>query len=211
MSDGGSVKEYEYSYDAMVEQADYRAPEALFGLMYEYVSAGECLLDLGVGTGRVAGLFARAGLHVSGMDRSPVMLGLCALKQNFQTLKQHDLLKAPYPYGSESYDFITCVGVLNHFEDLAVVFGECARILRKGGYFGFMAGHGNSSAADKMQEQEGRDDCGMNSQSEEDIRQYLAANSMQLQRSLVMEVKSGMCHERVMPVRLYVVRKKSAE
>ena len=37
-------------------------------------------------------------------------------------------------------DHIVCVGVLNFFSDLSPVFGESARILRKGGLFVFVVG-----------------------------------------------------------------------
>jgi predicted TPR repeat methyltransferase len=84
-------------------------------------------------------LLGKAGLKVYGMDVSQEMLDACRSK-GFTDLTRHDLTEPPYPYDSESLDHAVCVGVLNFFSDLSPVFGESARILRKGGLFVFVVG-----------------------------------------------------------------------
>ncbi len=77
-------------YDHQARQNHWH-PEALFGLCYEYVQPGNCLLDIGTGTGLAAEPFARAGLQVSGFDNSPEMLAVCRAKGFAVELKQHDI------------------------------------------------------------------------------------------------------------------------
>jgi len=38
-------------FDAQSRQYEWHAPEVVFGLAFEFVSAGETLLDMGIGTG----------------------------------------------------------------------------------------------------------------------------------------------------------------
>jgi predicted TPR repeat methyltransferase len=71
------------------------------------------------------------------MDISQEMLAACRSK-GFTHLACHDLTRRPYPYPSESLDYVVCIGVLQFCSDLSPVFGESARILRKGGLFVFV-------------------------------------------------------------------------
>jgi ubiquinone/menaquinone biosynthesis C-methylase UbiE len=125
-------------YDRNVETKAWRGPEVLFGLTYLYVQPGQSLLDIGIGTGLGSLPFHKAGLHIYGMDLSADMLEACRAKGFAEDLKQHDLLLAPYPFPDASMDHVISVGVLNHFSDLTVVFGEARRILHDEGTFGFM-------------------------------------------------------------------------
>jgi predicted TPR repeat methyltransferase len=134
------------AYDEEAEATGWFGPEVVFGLAYQYVQPGQSILDIGIGTGLSSILFLKAGLEVHGMDISPHMLEACRSK-GFTSLHLHDLGKPPYPYDSESMDNAVCAGVLNFFSDLSPVFGETARILRKGGLLAFVVGEraeGNS-------------------------------------------------------------------
>ncbi|TKJ39949.1 SAM-dependent methyltransferase [candidate division LCP-89 bacterium B3_LCP] len=115
-------------------------PEVIFGLMYEYVNSGEMLLDIGIGTGLCSVPFHRAGLKIYGVDGSSEMLEACKPKNIAAELKQHDLLKTPLPYPDEFCHHAICGGVFHFFGDLRSFFGETARILKKGGIFGFTVG-----------------------------------------------------------------------
>ena len=128
-------------YDRSAEHKNWRGPEVVFGLAYAFVEPGQSLLDIGIGTGLSAALFHKAGLVVYGMDLSPQMLEACRGKGFTSDLTEHDLTVAPYPYDTASMDHAVSVGVLNHFGDLRTVFSEVARIVRRGGIFGFVAEH----------------------------------------------------------------------
>ena len=128
---------YAAGYDAQVVAYDCYLAEALFGLCYEFIQSGHELLDLGIGSGLSAAPFARAGLRVSGMDFAPAMLDLCRAKGIAVDLRQYDLQNVPWPYESESFDHVICVGVFHFIDHPEAVFSEVGRVLRPGGLFAF--------------------------------------------------------------------------
>ncbi len=125
-------------YDRNKDAQGWRGPEVIFGLMYAFISPGDSLLDIGIGTGLGSLLFYKAGLRVYGMDMAPGMLKICAGKAFTEDLKVHDLKMEPYPYSASSMNHAVCIGVMNHFEDLRPVFREVSRILKNNGVFGFI-------------------------------------------------------------------------
>jgi predicted TPR repeat methyltransferase len=129
--------QYAAEYDDQV--ATYRSygAEFLFGLSYEYVRAGDSLLDLGIGTGLGSRLFARAGLAVSGVDGSAAMLEGCRAKGFAVNLRLFDLRRTPWPYEDGSFDHAVACGLFHFFGDLQPFFGEVGRLIRPGGLFAF--------------------------------------------------------------------------
>jgi predicted TPR repeat methyltransferase len=128
---------YAADYDNQVQACDCHIAEVLFGLCYEFIQPRQRLLDLGIGSGLSAALFAKAGLEVHGMDFSPAMLEVCRAKGIAVDLKQHDLQQTPWQYPSVQFDHVVCCGVLHFVPDLEAIFGEAARVLRVGGMFAF--------------------------------------------------------------------------
>jgi ubiquinone/menaquinone biosynthesis C-methylase UbiE len=124
-------------YDQQAQATNWRGSEVIFGMAYEYVRAGERLLDLGIGSGLSSTLFQKAGLQVYGLDGSIEVLEVCRSKAFAVDLKQHDLRILPLPYASGYFDHIVCVAVLNSFQDLAPLFGEVSRIMKPQGIFAF--------------------------------------------------------------------------
>ncbi len=124
-------------YDQQAQATNWRGPEVVFGMVYEFVKPGERLLDLGIGSGLSSILFHKAGLHVYGLDGSSEVLEVCRSKAFAIELKQHDLRTLPLPYPPNSFDHVICVAVLNSFHDLAPIFAEISRILKPGGIYGF--------------------------------------------------------------------------
>lgn len=112
-------------------------PEALFGLVYEYLQPGDRLLDVGIGTGLSSETFARAGVQVFGLDSDPEMLALCRAKAFVAGLQEHNLLDIPWPYEAQAFDHLLAAGVLHFLADLEPVFREASRVLRPGGTFTF--------------------------------------------------------------------------
>jgi predicted TPR repeat methyltransferase len=124
-------------YDAQAQATNWRGPEVVFGLTYEFVSAGETLLDLGIGSGLSSIPFHKAGLQIYGLDGSSEVLEVCRAKGFAAELKQHDLRDLPLPYPAGFFDHVVCVAVLNSFPDLAPLFAEVSRLLKPQGVFAF--------------------------------------------------------------------------
>ncbi len=139
MTEPNEYREMVEGYDEEAEATGWLGAEVAFGLMYRHIQPGQSILDIGIGTGLGSVLFKKAGLRVYGIDRSREMLDACRRK-GIAELTRHDLLDPPYPYDRESIDHAVCLGVLHFFGDCSLVFGEAARILRKGGFFAFTVG-----------------------------------------------------------------------
>ena len=123
------------NYDEKARKSNWKSSEIFLELAKPYISPGEKLLDLGIGTGLSSRLFYEAGLRIYGMDFSAEMLKICEEKKIAEDLKEHDLRKIPYPYKTDSIDYVVCGGVLHIFKDLNPIFKEVSRILLPGGYF----------------------------------------------------------------------------
>jgi predicted TPR repeat methyltransferase len=149
---------YAADYDNQVQACDCHIAEVLFGLCYEFVQPRQRLLDLGIGSGLSAGLFAKAGLEVHGMDFSPAMLEVCRAKGITVDLKQHDLQQTPWQYPSVKFDHVVCCGVFHFVPDLEAIFGEAVRVLRVGGMFAFTTKTPSSSSNESKYEKQLADD-----------------------------------------------------
>ncbi len=197
---------YAADYDQKVESAGYIIPEILFGLVYGLLERGSKVLDIGTGSGRVARLFYKAGMELHGIDRSSEMLELCGARIDYKSLYKHDLLIAPYPYASGSMDCITCAGVMNHIQELDVIFSECTRILANNGYFGFMTGYSDTTPS-KLTITHNNTHHTLQSHTDTEIAAYLAANGLTLVHSLPTSVNSSYHPDFTIPVKLYIARK----
>lgn len=101
--------------------------------------AGTRFLELGVGTGRIALPFIRAGYDYTGVDLSQAMMDRLVAKlandpqrpsYRFQ-LYQGDI--AELPFEDASFDVLIMVHVLHLVADWRAVLREAARVLRPGG------------------------------------------------------------------------------
>ncbi len=124
-------------YDRQMVEYECYAYDVLFGICFEFVRPGECLLDLGIGTGLASLPFAKAGLEVSGVDGSAEMLKVCQAKGFTATLKCHDLQNLPLPYADHSFHHIIACGVFHFFDDLTPIIQEASRLMRGAGIFAF--------------------------------------------------------------------------
>lgn len=128
---------YADDYDRQVAAYGSYIHEALFGLTYEFITPGQKLLDLGIGTGLAAEPFARAGVVVHGIDFSEHMLRQCQSKGFVDGVLQLDLQQIPWPFQPCSYDHVNCCGVFHFLPELDAIFAETRRVLRNKGGFGF--------------------------------------------------------------------------
>ncbi|HBH49132.1 MAG TPA: hypothetical protein DDX98_10850, partial [Bacteroidales bacterium] len=130
--------EFAVHYDEYVSQTHWYGPQMLFGLMYEYLCPEDNLLDLGIGTGISAKPFKRAGLKIYGVDGSEEMIKICQNKAITEDIRLADLAdNFKSPYGVAIFEHVISVGVFHLVGNLASVFSEVARSIRKGGIFGF--------------------------------------------------------------------------
>ena len=124
-------------YDEEVKAYDSYGHNVIFGMGFEFVSANEKLLDIGIGTGLASIQFARVGLKVYGLDSSQKMLDACRSKSFTEELKQCDISREPIPYKGGYFNHVVCCGVLHFLSDLNKLFSEIKRVIREGGIFAF--------------------------------------------------------------------------
>jgi predicted TPR repeat methyltransferase len=139
-------------YDEYVLNRNWSGPEILFGLMQEYISPGQKLLDIGIGTGLSSGLFRTAGLQIYGVDGSSEMLNLCRSKNIATELKQVDLTKEDIPYKSHSFDHIISYAVFHLIGDISNLVEQVSGLIKMNGIFGFSSVLYNSSDPEDFKE-----------------------------------------------------------
>ncbi|MDJ0700070.1 MAG: class I SAM-dependent methyltransferase [Woeseiaceae bacterium] len=198
-------------YDRKAEDYSWRGPELAFGLSHKFINRGECVLDIGIGTGLSSILFHESGLRVYGMDKSAEMLEVCRQKGLAADLRKHDLTIEPYPYDTASLDHAICIGVLEQIKDLTLVFREVSRILRDKGIFAFTVadrgpGEGAEYAASPPSTQSGPI-VTMYRRSTDEVSGLLKSNNFYSLKSV--EFFAYLDLEKTVPLRLklYVVRR----
>jgi ubiquinone/menaquinone biosynthesis C-methylase UbiE len=93
------------------------------------------VLDLGCGTGELAGAIAAVGMQVTGCDISPEMLRHAAAADPSGAVDwvQLDPSWRRLPFDSGSFDAVVAASVLEYVDDATAVLRECRRVLRVGG------------------------------------------------------------------------------
>ncbi|MCU0758625.1 MAG: class I SAM-dependent methyltransferase [Steroidobacteraceae bacterium] len=97
---------------------------------------GARLLELGVGTGRIALPVAAAGCEIVGLDLSADMLGALASRLPGFAGAPLWLVRGnvvALPFGARTFDAVMATHVLHLVPDWRAVLGELARVLRPGG------------------------------------------------------------------------------
>ena len=111
-------------------------PEALFDRLSRdgVVAAGQRLLDLGTGTGSLARGFARRGLQVVGLDRSPAMLEQARRLDRAAGVRVAYLAARAESTGLRGASFeVVSAGQCWHWFERARAAREVRRLLRQGG------------------------------------------------------------------------------
>lgn len=90
---------------------------------------GGRLLDLACGSGNYTTAFAHAGVDVTGLDRSALMLKAARAKTAIPLL-QGDAARLPFK--DAAFDGVSCCLAIHHFPEIAAPFGEVFRVLTRG-------------------------------------------------------------------------------
>lgn len=127
----------------LVEGLKYRAPELIVAALRRVTGphVGRlrlgAVLDLGCGTGLMARALEGAAERIEGVDLSPGMLRQAARTRLYGRLDEGDLLEHLRRRDPESFDAVIAADVFVYLADLAPVFREARRVLRRGGLFAF--------------------------------------------------------------------------
>jgi methionine biosynthesis protein MetW len=100
--------------------------EKVVRLMDVNILAGQKVLDLGCGDGRLGQKLLEYGARVWGLDADEVALG--AAKEQGIIVELGDLEK-PLPYVDAEFDLVLCLDTLEHIYDEAALVAEIARVM----------------------------------------------------------------------------------
>lgn len=137
----------------LVEGLNYRAPELLVAALRRVTGPHVggfrigTVLDLGCGTGLMAGALAGAAERIEGVDLSPRMLREAARTGLYARLDQGDLLEHLRERPDAAFDLVLAADVFVYLADLAPVFGQAWRVLRPAGLFAFTVQAGEGEGA----------------------------------------------------------------
>src|SRR3989344_1587566 len=92
---------------------------------------GKKILDIACGWGELLVLAKEQGLMVSGIDISPHAIKLAKKRIQDGDLKVARAEKLPYQ--NNSFDYIVCVGSLEHFDSPEKALSEMSRVIKPGG------------------------------------------------------------------------------
>lgn len=114
---------------------DYLHYEETLNLITQWAAAvkGEHGLDLGTGTGNLAGKFIEQGIQMSGVDQSKEMLRHCQRKFPTLDVRLGNFLAIPYLEGE--FDFIVSSFAFHHLTDeqQLIALAEMRRVLKPRG------------------------------------------------------------------------------
>ena len=116
------------------------AQEAKMNLICQklQLKPGMRVLDVGCGTGLSGHALVAAGFtDIVGVDISADSLGLAAGREVYRELQQVNLKVLPTPFGDNSFDALTCVGVLTYLDDTGGMLREFCRLVKPGGHIVF--------------------------------------------------------------------------
>ncbi|ETX03445.1 class I SAM-dependent DNA methyltransferase [Candidatus Entotheonella palauensis] len=141
-TDSGEVAKYydEWAtdYNDTLVSWNYRAPADTANLLKQYVPIDHRILDAGCGTGLSGQALHDAGYRdIVGIDISPDSLVIAEKTNVYRQVQTQDLQQTPFPFETDSFDALACVGVMTYVAEPAPVFREYCRLVSSGGYLVF--------------------------------------------------------------------------
>lgn len=110
--------------------------EVFTEILERYPTNGNLLLETGCGRGTISNYFAKAGWNVTLLDYNKNVLNVARKIFNKQNLKakyvQGDALNLNFR--DNSFDIVTNIGLLEHFEDVETIIKEQLRVLKPMGW-----------------------------------------------------------------------------
>lgn len=130
---------YEFEFQTM---KNYIAPRTLvrqFSETCNITKPGLKILDVGIGTGMLADWFkvVNPDCRITGVDLSPKMLSICALKGITEDLIEQDVQEDGLPFEDGTFDLVVSSGVFELFDYPERVITEMGRVLKDGGGLSF--------------------------------------------------------------------------
>jgi ubiquinone/menaquinone biosynthesis C-methylase UbiE len=101
-------------------------------LLEEAVAPGSRVLDAGCGAGAFAKELARRGYDVEGIDLSEAMVE--AARKNVPSVRFHVGSVERLPFSENTFDAVTCLGVLEYLDGDEAALREIRRVLKPGGH-----------------------------------------------------------------------------
>lgn len=126
-------KDIAEDYDDLVIKHNWQAPDLIYNNLKPYITRGDKLLDIGVGTGISSQRFYDDGTELYGADNSIHLLEVCRRKGKFKELTHFDINSSKSPFPHIKFDYLICSGVLHFFSDLNKIFHIFSSSLRSGG------------------------------------------------------------------------------
>ncbi|NOR75212.1 MAG: methyltransferase domain-containing protein [Draconibacterium sp.] len=131
------VNEFAKDYDKNILKNIWNGPQVIFDETREFISSGNLILDLGIGTGESSKRFQEANCIIIGLDGSPKMLELCKAKNIGKKLVLQNLEETPFPLKTDAFNGIISNGVFHLTNPIKPIFSEAKRILKSKGIFAF--------------------------------------------------------------------------
>lgn len=98
----------------------------LLGVAKQQSSSGKKLLDIGPGTGYLLSMADERGLDTFGLDISPE--GVKLAQANSPNSDIQVGIGEEIPHEDNKFDYLTCIGVLEHFLDIPLGLSEMKRV-----------------------------------------------------------------------------------
>jgi ubiquinone/menaquinone biosynthesis C-methylase UbiE len=96
------------------------------------VSPGSSILDIGCGTGHLAGELMQRGYAACGVDLSDAMVQYAREHYNPDRFRVGDIEQIPFP--DNTFDAVMCLGVMEYLDRDESALREMWRVLRPGGH-----------------------------------------------------------------------------
>lgn len=121
-------------YDADLHDWTYRAPQIVAATVLDRMPDVSSVLDAGCGTGLVGRALRAAGFRgeIHGIDLSEASLTVARRSGHYDRLTSANL-QHPLAFDDDSFDALTCVGVMTYVPDVEACWREFSRVVRPGG------------------------------------------------------------------------------